>query len=64
MMGEPLLEARSHDSHCTPMMLAAVFPHGSCVPVIVSFGADPNLQNVDGHTALHVAVRRKSVGAI
>ncbi|WP_278379892.1 ankyrin repeat domain-containing protein [Chryseobacterium arthrosphaerae] len=38
----------------TPLMLAAEMERVQSVKLLLEYGADPNLQNIDGKTALHL----------
>ena len=39
----------------TPLHYAAFSPHGAlCMELLVKAGADPNIQDCDGHTPLHM----------
>ena len=48
----------SLDFKCrTPLMLAAAFDLPSAVAVLVTAGADANMKDLDGNTALRICLR-------
>ncbi|NXP58005.1 ANR26 protein, partial [Chloropsis cyanopogon] len=40
----------------TPLMKAVQYQQEECVAILLEHGADPNLADADGNTALHLAV--------
>lgn len=48
----------------TPLMFAAEYNHPDIVTVLLDIGSDATLENVNGYTALHLAVSTKSEAAI
>ena len=50
---------RCHDAtNLTPLMLAAINGHLDAVRVLVEFGANPNLRDILGNTALEYSAKR------
>ena len=55
---------RCHEStNLTPLMLAAINGHFETVKALVDFGANPNMRDILGHTALEYAAKRSHAEA-
>lgn len=51
------------ENGCTPLMFAALKNHAHCVNELLGHGADFARNNVEGETALSLAVRQRSLQA-
>ena len=45
----------------TALMLAVMMERIESVELLLDFGADPNLQNIEGRTALHLLPERQPI---
>ncbi|CAK9832043.1 Ankyrin repeat domain-containing protein 39 [Anthophora retusa] len=55
------VNAHTRCGHATALHRAAMQDHASIVELLLKFGANPNLQDVDGFTALHKALIARSI---
>ncbi|KOC67609.1 Ankyrin repeat domain-containing protein 39 [Habropoda laboriosa] len=58
---DAVVNAHTRCGHATALHRAAMQGHASIVELLLKFGANPNLKDVDGYTALHKALIARSL---
>lgn len=54
------VNAQTRCGHATALHRAAMQSHSDIVELLLKFGANPNLKDADGYTALHKAIMARS----